>query len=541
MAVYFWIGQTPTTAKGVKPFAWNDVENWRTAKDISATQKAIEINQTTPGRTPGANLGVVDTVYIGYPVYWVSGGNKVNITARSPLLFGGCTGNVNIGSLTGGMTWENGNTFPVLFNIGKGNSDADADKFDNTDYTFNTFYPYPVVGGGLTGGNGYFGSLNDLKAWVKNKWSFTDDNINTIFSANNLAAAPNRQQLKIKATEVIEKFNLDPSVSGFEPLTVSMSIPRTIAKGTTGPACTVYRRMANYCRTNLHNSILLQVNNNASRRFGVDPITGEIKPSEVTYNTLVINSSILNAYSGYFDDSINIRANCFVSTAEVKPPVYVDSTTGDARVVVESFNQYFGGKYGYHYTGTTLGLSGAIALTDGKLIINSAGDRRYGTNYNQMFTVNVGQNGGVTSYFSEINATHQTVAFSGPVIVNSYITDNCYTVSDTTTRTTVDPVQFRTYLMKNNSKLDLTHNPNFDLWYFGSLEGNTVDGGIFTNDDTSLILGSPGVRFYNETVVPYTGLSGRPGVPPTKRTGGFNGTMNSSEVRTTNVNNNVAL
>ena len=55
--------------------------------------------------------------------------------------------------------------------------------------------------------------------------------------------------------------------------------------------------------------------------------------------------------------------------------------------------------------------------------------------------------------------------------------------------------------MAENSVLDLRYAPDFNNWYFGSLTGDTVAGGINFADDTCNVLGSAGVRLYNTRII----------------------------------------
>lgn len=56
-------------------------------------------------------------------------------------------------------------------------------------------------------------------------------------------------------------------------------------------------------------------------------------------------------------------------------------------------------------------------------------------------------------------------------------------------------------IMSEQSVLDLAYAPDFDNWYFGSLTGDTVAGGINFNDDSCTIIGSAGVRLYNTKII----------------------------------------
>jgi hypothetical protein len=55
--------------------------------------------------------------------------------------------------------------------------------------------------------------------------------------------------------------------------------------------------------------------------------------------------------------------------------------------------------------------------------------------------------------------------------------------------------------MAENSVLDLRYAKQFDNWFFGSLTGDTVAGGINFVDNSCDILGSSGVRLYNTKII----------------------------------------
>jgi hypothetical protein len=55
--------------------------------------------------------------------------------------------------------------------------------------------------------------------------------------------------------------------------------------------------------------------------------------------------------------------------------------------------------------------------------------------------------------------------------------------------------------MAEQSVLDLRYASQFDSWFFGSLTGDTVAGGINFHDDTCNVLGSAGVRLYNTKII----------------------------------------
>lgn len=525
MAKFFWVGSRPSGTNPLKSFSWQDVNNWRCPADANPTaEKAIKVSPVAPTRIPGAvavgNTQIIDEVYIGYDIYYTT--EAEGVTAASPLLFGGVTGNVSIASVTGGVTYGGGGTCGVYMYIGT----PISEKLTPTNNTFRTNYAWPVLGGGVTGGGGYFSTIDDVKNWIISTYDIkTQPNGDTArqyvdkwflpaaVAGNAVGGLANTQSLRLKALGVWERFNID-TTGTYTPLTVSLKLARLVPKGVTGPISVQYIRQGNACKTFIADSTIMSLNNVASRRYGIDPNTGEILPSEDTKNSLVVKSSVINQYVGYYDDNVSINPSCFLTNAKVLSPVYVDSQ-GACPPASDRYVLNFGGRFGAYYTGTTLGLPGGSITDDGVLELGDSGNRLYGREYNPNYQVNVGLNGGITSYIGTINSLNNTVVFSGPVIVSTYNSDASYTVNNTSLRTDKDPVQIKNMVMSSNSKLDLTWNRGFDLWYFGSLVGNTVEGGIRVLDDSCVILGSPGVRFFNEIVTPGTRIvSGGSGKAP---------------------------
>jgi hypothetical protein len=68
----------------------------------------------------------------------------------------------------------------------------------------------------------------------------------------------------------------------------------------------------------------------------------------------------------------------------------------------------------------------------------------------------------------------------------------------------IDPtvlVRIGTLGMSRDSVLNFAHEGPFDNWFFGSVTGNTIVGGIVFRDETPTIKGSAGVRLFNTQVV----------------------------------------
>lgn len=144
MAYFFWQGST--AGAGVARFDWNYPPNWKVS--LNSVTNFANLS-TLPSATSAP--GPLDYVYIGnvstprFPTGY-------GLTARSPLLYGGCSGTMPIGGITtGGPIWLNavrgttGTTFTsslqsIVIDLGhrKGPNGLTSCK-----------YPFTHLGGGL--------------------------------------------------------------------------------------------------------------------------------------------------------------------------------------------------------------------------------------------------------------------------------------------------------------------------------------------------------------------------------------------------------
>jgi len=504
MPKYYWIGSTLNTSSKLDAFDWNNAANWREEYIPAGTALVAIVKNSAPtlppARTVTGSIEAADNVYIGIPLK-DQNGNPVHV--RSPLLFGGCTGSISPDSANQGTTWEHGAiTAGVFLHIAGGTF-------------FQEGYKFPVIGGGITGGGqGYWNSFTEFKNWAIEYYNLTNTNdINTIFSASQINTNPNLNQLKVKAYRVTE--TAEPA-NGSQ-LLVSMQIPRTWVRGTT-LASTEYIRKGKNIRTTLHNSVINKISNVASRHAQTDPDTGEILDPVFVNNNLLLNNSVVNRYEGYYEDSVNIRSNCRLTSAEIFSPVapaanptnyYADSL----------FNIRLAGRYGAYYTSAILGLTG-VGPVDGQIILGDTRKQEYGDVYQSSFNVVLGEattSGATASYMKRLEATNSTVLFTGKIIVERFVSNNVYTAykSDLAQYAT-DTVNIVYFDMKNQSTLDLTVTPQFDRWFFGKLpSGSTlVQGGIFAHGEGNRLYGSPGTAFYNDVLLGTSEINSRQGKRP---------------------------
>ena len=486
MAKFYWIGSTLTTSSKLSSFTWNNKENWREEYIPTGTALVKQV-KTASTTIPGNKSGTRDEVYIGYPLV-DQNNNKLNV--RSPLLFGGVTGNITPDSATGGITWEMGLTGAVDFYIAGGTF-------------FQQGYNFSVIGGGITGGGqGYWNSFEEFKNWACNYYNITNTNdINNIFSSTQINTNPNLNQLKIKPAKVIEDA-IAPSAS---PLLVSMQIPRTWLPGTT-LAATEYIRKGQNIKTVLQNSVVNKITNIASRVAQTDPTTGDILAPVSVGNYLTVNNCIVHRYEGYYEDNVNIKSNCRITSAQIFSPVAPASNPTNY-FANNLFTVKLAGRYGAYYTSSALGLTG-VGPTDGQITLDDTRKPEFGQTYQPQYRVIIGEanvlTGSTASYVKVLNSTNNTISFTGKCIIETFNADNTYIgyKSDLAQYST-DTVNVVYLNMRNRSSLDFTVTPQFDRWFFGKLPtGQTlVQGGIFAMGDGNKIYGSPGVALYNDVLL----------------------------------------
>jgi len=505
MAKFYWIGQTLTTSSSIGAFSWKVQKNWRelpTGRQTDLVRTKTDAATRVPGSTSQR-----DEVFIGLPI---ADANGVPLKAYSPLLFGGCTGTVTPEILTQGQTWEHGGITNGVDIYISGSTYS---------YNFNDEYPFPVIGGGITGGGqGYWNSFTDFKNWAINRYNITNTNdINTIFSNANLDSQPNKNQLKVKAFTVTEDFK----VGDENPIFVSMQIPKTAFKGTT-LAATEYIKKGKNIKTLIHNSVINKVNNIASLVVRTNKETGEVGLPELTGNNLTINGSVVHRYEGYYDDPVTVKSNSKITSAQVFSPVPPTALPDNYGFAGNGFGLKFAGKYGAYYTASYLGTIGAPRADDGTISLDDTRDPGLGGNYHPTYQVRIGEEGsGITCAYKVVKATNNTVVFVGKNIVERFESDHCYTVNDTKViDREKDFVNIINYNMYNGSSIDLSYNGPFDRWFFGTLPAgqSLVQGGIVAYGLTNKLYGSPGVALYNEVVLASVDMKTRTEGKPVNRT-----------------------
>ena len=159
MAYFFWQGST--AGVGIARYDWNYPPNWKVSNNYPTFSTLSQLPSAT-----AAAPGPQDQVYIGHVSNsWDPNGIGYGLTARSALLYGGCSGTMPIRGNTSSANpmWLNavkgvtGTTFTsslqsVAIDLGhrKGPSGATGTK-----------YPFPWLGGGIVVGS-------DIYNWAAN-------------------------------------------------------------------------------------------------------------------------------------------------------------------------------------------------------------------------------------------------------------------------------------------------------------------------------------------------------------------------------------
>jgi hypothetical protein len=500
---FFWVGATLTTTNKLDAFSWGKKENWREEYIPTTTSLIKAVVQTTatsiPGASPKGPSYEVDEAYFGVPLFDPNG-NPVPV--KSPCLWGGVTGAVDPLNPTQGQTWEHA---AVTFGV---NLFIDGGTF------FPTAYKFPVIGGGITGGNGYWANFDAFKTWACSQYNITNANdITSIFGSAQVAARPNCNQLKIKAQTVSEKAVL-PTDS--DQLMVSLQLPRTYTRGNTY-ATTVYTKDGQNVKTIIQNSIVAYVDNSATLREQTvrGAGLGTAGPADLRNNLTIINS-VVDKYQGSYDDPINIKPDCKVTTAEILSPIgYTESGTLKYTFAKTLFSIRLSGKYGAYYTYNALGLTGTPTTNDGTITLGDTKHPEFGQNQQYLYQVMIGEQHPInTSYIKTLNVLNNTVALRGKTTVENMNSDNCYIINKSEAAYyTTDTVNIVYLNLKNGSSLDLTATPQFDRWFFGKMNtGDTlVQGGIFAFGTNNTLYGSPGTKFFNDILWPSMGFGQRTG------------------------------
>jgi hypothetical protein len=510
MANLFWQGAISGTGHtSVAAYDFNVASNWKVARNNSAPNFWVT-SLTAPG--PG-DLAVVGGV----------------ITARTPLLFGGYTGTMGVGGwgpngTTGLAGLQSGTTFT-------------SSLFGFVCNLTPTSYPFPWLGGGITG---------DIYNWlfsdaIKNNAGLT--NPAAISSALDISRSQAGLKLKVQerssflTTGRIDSALASGATSGtagypnYSVVNIDFVQSRSQLTGITAGACTS-KFVLGEATTAANDGIGTAIINGGGfnevvvTRFNNSNGTSTGKAPSVTLNNVVVRSAVIP------NCDFNVAADSTVGTLTVIEGYLPYYEKNKKDITIDNREITFLGKANTPLANAALGyINTASTSVTGGFVSGIYLNKQYaGVNdghYDYIPTVVVGWPEGASGYFppvaieniqiaaagasgapSNLSALRRwNVLFNGNATVTTIANDggivSAYEGIRSDSIVTIGELQ-----MRNNAVLDLTQASDFNGWYFGSLTGGTgtnpgnyfVIGGINFLDDSSIVVGSAGVRLYNTKV-----------------------------------------
>ena len=503
---YYWQG---STGSNISKYDWNYGPNWK----VSVWNRPYT-QWPTSATAPGPSDGVVVGEYF---------------VARSPILFGGYSGGIQ-GS-TGTTLWLNAQqTTGTTFNSSLSTLHVRMATPKST--TGTNYYPFPWFGGGITGDiyfwaanvdgwdtntlTGITGARADLGLTVKigyNANIFTTGRINRNFDIGGLDGNgyPNYSVVNLNfvqsknynngGTAATQTYlSMGAGNGGYSPISAgasevglgnvtingggfqSIGMDNGISGSISGLSGAIKRpikvNLTNVVASNVtvHNG---DINVDKSCTFGTFTVKGGANP----YYLFDDESKIPIGYNG---EQINL-AGTYNSTSAANllgwaPPSVTSSPFVSG---VYLYDQYttVPENYNYDYTPTILlgnPVDGATFTAQTVAVFNEVAP--YSTN-----TSGNSQRPWRIEFFGDATITSMSV--EGTTIA-------AWAELDPSKQLNISRLT-----LAERSVLDLQHAKQFDNWFFGSITGNTVAGGINFADDTCIVMGSAGVRLYNTKII----------------------------------------
>jgi hypothetical protein len=525
MATLHWQGAASGTGHtSVAAYDFNVPSNWK-----------VGSYGTYPGYWPTSLTGPrpQDVIVVG-----------TYITARTPLLFGGYTG-----TMAAGGYGQNG--------IGGTGTTFNSSLLNAIIVLSPEKYPFPYFGGGVTGDiYNYLFSEN-----VKNGAGLTNES--TLGSALDIARSQLGLKLKVTSTIFLNTTGTINS-SYASGLTTTDGYPnysvvdidfvqsRSAQTGVTAGVCYTELNLSqagetagqqnaglgNVTITDGRFNVIKHDRKIANTQFYTEniPATSTGKPLSITLNNTMVRSIVTP------NCDFNVAADSTVGTltvAEGYLPYYAKSKKD---LAVDNREITFLGKANTNLANSTLGyLNTASTSATGAYVSGIYVNKQYAAlndgHYDYIPTVVIGSPEGLTSAPvtieniqivaagasgapSNIDTLRRwNILFNGNATVTTIANDgglvSAYSDIKSDSTVTIGELQ-----MRNNAVLDLTQAPNFNGWYFGTTTtGNSVSvlGGINFLDDSSIVLGSAGVRLYNTKVIAGYDVRAATDVPTTSK------------------------
>lgn len=460
MANYQWVGATAST---ISKYSWNVPSNWRERYWNPVGYWDLRIPSVCPGPFDVAGIGSVFSA---------------SLTCYSPLLYGGYTGSVGSGGWAGSSLPSGGHTFntpiaSVKVQVGSGTSG-------------NFAYPFPYLGGGITG-PGY--------DWVVSTEITEGGMSGTSFSIADVGT----QSLNLK----VQNFegNTEPSnlVSSFKFVKNLSKVDGTTSSSFGGAGTSGAPIVKNTLSFVHAGSLIVRgghwENMSVYPNYTVSGITGNPKTT--------VSESMCR--------TINTKTHTFLFDSDV--------TAG--KVHVQGGNFYLNHLMRFlgsidmenilveFYPGSGAALTGDLATTESSLLLDNVSS--FGVRYPVCPFVFGDYQGKGTSKAGSIIVQSSTeqgtppiynipwmLEFAGDTKVNVLRSKN----STISASSLIDPyakVEIGTVYLDDGSFLDFGAYPNFDGWFIGSPTGSA--GGIIFQDDISTVGGSEGLRLWSSQMV----------------------------------------
>jgi hypothetical protein len=508
---FYWQGST--AGAGIARYDWNYGPNWKVAK-FGSPINLWPTSLTAPGVNDSVTVGVL-------------------FTARSALLFGGYSGGV-AGST--GTCWLNaqGST-GTTFNSSL--STFSASLLTPKSATGTNYYPFPWLGGGLVAGS-------DIYFWAVNTENLDASTITGVTGAR----AELGLTLKVSSGTYIQttgRINRNYAVGGvdgngypnYSVVDMNMVTSKNFNNGGTAACVSVLYANgsnntasasaglgANSSEVGLGN---ITINGGGFRAIGFDSGIGTTaagasattaRPYKVTLKNAV--ASTVTVQNG----DINIDKSCTFGTFTVKNganPYYPSPSEYEPQGTGYNGQQItLAGTFNSGSVSNLLGFAASSVsgpFVSGVFLYDQYTTIPNNTNYDYIPTILLGSpDDGATftaqtvAVFTEVAPYSTTtsgnaqrpwrIEFFGDANITSMSVEGT-TISAWQDLDQTKQVNISTLSMAEKSVLDLRYAKQFDNWFFGSLTGQTVAGGINFVDNSCDILGSSGVRLYNTKII----------------------------------------
>ena len=444
MANYYWVGANGNV--GISRYDFNAIANWQTSYWNS---QATGASFGWSFRSATAAPGIGDRV-------WVGASDMPTVPqSLSPILYGGYSGNSAYGEWSHGIGSTGTTTNSSLISI---NINANTSK-----------YPYEYFGGGLT---------STIYDWAVNVDGLSADAF--VGSTGARAILP----LKLK---VAQTYSLQARSSA--------SIDITNVKSPSSP----YGLTSSIVTTSMYIDGAGYIKVRGGSISNIQNVS-----SGSLYLENIICGSLLTVPSSVYTETNTKFGNVYIGEGQYKAPMWFGGSL-DTPLVLADLG-FTGGTTGSNAASNDSGLivspvagwwNGGGLTTNPVLYFGLPGTT---SNVSYCKKIQIESSPGTLGLTGAAAVARWNLAFAGGASAASI------EVSDTTVRVfeNIDPsvaVKIGTLGMSRKSILNFAHEAPFDNWFFGSISGSSIEGGILFRDETPSIMGSAGVRLFNTQII----------------------------------------